>query len=127
MRVIVFAKATKDTEAGVVPTKQAWEEMDQFNEELIKAGVLIAGEGLKPSSEGVRIRYSGKDRFVTDGPFPEIKEVIAGYSIWEVASMEVAVDWAKRCPMTEPWEVEIRPAFCYSEDEVNDIMSQSEE
>ncbi len=93
MRVMVFGKATKDTEAGVMPTKQAWEEIDQFNEELLKAGIVLAAEGLLPSSKGVRVRFSGKDRIVTEGPFAETKEVVAGYSIWQVKSMEEAIAW----------------------------------
>ena len=125
MRVMVFGKATKDTEAGVMPTAQAWEAMEQFQEELVKAGILLVGEGLKPSSTGVRVRCSGKDRIVTDGPFAETKEVIAGYSIWQVKSMEEAVAWVKRCPMTDGSEVEIRPIFCYSPEEVSEIVSQA--
>jgi hypothetical protein len=125
MRVMVFGKATKDTEAGVMPTAQAWEAMDQFNEELVKAGIMLVGEGLKPSSTGVRVRYSGKDRIVTDGPFAETKELIAGYSIWEVKSMEEAIAWAKRCPLPDDSEVEIRPIFSYSPEEVSEIVSQA--
>jgi len=125
MRVIVFGKATKDTEAGVMPTAQAWEEMDKFNEELVKAGIVLGGEGLMPSSTGVRVRCSGKDRIVTDGPFAETKEVVAGYSIWQVKSMEEAVAWVKRCPMTDDSEVEIRPIFSYSPEEVSEIVSQA--
>ena len=125
MRVMVFGKATKDSEAGVMPTAQAWEEMDKFNEELVKAGIVLAGEGLMPSSTGVRIRCSGKDRIVTDGPFAETKEIVAGYSIWEVKSMEEAIAWAKRCPMTDDSEVEIRPIFSFSPEEVSEIVSQA--
>ena len=125
MRVIVFGKATKDTEAGVMPTAQAWEEMDKFNEELVKAGIVLGGEGLMPSSTGVRVRCSGKDRIVTDGPFAETKELVAGYSIWQVNSMEEAVAWVKRCPMTDDSEVEIRPIFSYSPEEVSEIVSQA--
>jgi hypothetical protein len=125
MRVMVLGKATKDTEAGVMPTAQAWEEMDQFNEELVKAGIVLVGEGLKPSSTGVRVRFSGKDRIVTDGPFPETKELVAGYSIWQVKSMEEAIAWVKRCPMTDDSEVEIRPIFSYSPEEVSEIVSQA--
>ena len=125
MRVMVFGKATKDTEAGVMPTAQAWEEMEQFNEELVKAGIVLVGEGLKPSSTGVRVRFSGKDRIVTDGPFPETKELVAGYSIWQVKSMEEAIAWVKRCPMTDDSEVEIRPIFSYSPEEVSEIVSQA--
>ena len=108
-----------------MPTAQAWEEMEQFNEELVKAGIVLAGEGLQPSSKGVRVRCSGKDRIVTDGPFAETKELIAGYSIWQVKSMEEAIAWVKRCPMTDDSEVEIRPIFSYSAEEVSEIVSQA--
>jgi len=127
MRVMVFGKATKETEAGVMPSAQAWEEMSQFIEDLIKAGILVTGEGLQPSSAAVRIRCYGKDRIVTDGPFAETKELIAGYSIWEVKSMEEAIAWAKRCPMTDDSEIEIRPIFSYSSEEVSEIESQAKE
>ena len=123
MRVMVFGKATRDTEAGVMPTAQAWEEMDQFHEELVKAGIMVVGEGLKPSSTGVRVRCSGKDRIVTDGPFTETKELIAGYSIWEVKSMEEAIAWVKRSPMADDSEVELRPIFSFSPEEVSEIVS----
>jgi len=102
-----------------------WEEMDQFNEELVKAGIMLVGEGLKPSSTGVRVRFSAKDRIVTDGPFAETKELVSGYSIWEVKSMEEAIAWVKRCPMTDDSEVEIRPIFSYSPEEVSEIVSQA--
>ncbi|MDB5389875.1 MAG: hypothetical protein JWM11_5521 [Planctomycetaceae bacterium] len=125
MRVMVFGKATKDTEAGVMPTAQAWEEMDKFNEELVKAGIVLVGEGLMPSSTGVRVRCFEKDRIVTDGPFAETKEVIAGYMIWQVKSMDEAIAWVKRSPMTEDSEVEIRPIFSYSPEEVSEIVSQA--
>jgi hypothetical protein len=125
MRVMVLGKATKDTEAGVMPSAQAWEAMEQFNEELVKAGIVLVGEGLKPSSTGVRVRFSGKDRIVTDGPFAETKELVAGYSIWQVKSMEEAIAWVKRCPMTDDSEVEIRPIFSYSPEEVSEIVSQA--
>jgi hypothetical protein len=125
MRVMVLGKASKDTEAGVMPTAQAWEEMEKFNEELVKAGIVLAGEGLMPSSKGVRVRCSGKDRIVTDGPFAETKELVAGYSIWQVKSMEEAIAWVKRCPMTDDSEVEIRPIFSYSPEEVSEIVSQA--
>ena len=124
MRVMVLGKATKDTEAGVMPTAQAWEAMEQFNEELVKAGIVLVGEGLMPSSTGVRVRFSGKDRIVTDGPFAETKELVAGYAIWQVKSMEEAIAWVKRCPMTDS-EVEIRPIFSYSPEEVSEIVSQA--
>jgi hypothetical protein len=121
---MVLGKATKDTEAGVMPTAQAWEAMEQFNEELVKAGIMLVGEGLMPSSAGVRVRFSGKDRIVTDGPFAETKELVAGYSIWQVKSMEEAVSWAKRCPLTDG-DLEIRPIFSYSPEEVSEIVSQA--
>src|SRR5262245_66668949 len=108
MRVMVFGKATKDTEAGVMPTQQMWEAMEQYNEELVKAGIMLAGEGLKPSSTGVRVRFSGKDRSVTDGPFAETKELVAGYWIWQVKSMEEAITWLKRCPNPMPVDSEDR-------------------
>ncbi|MFL5246093.1 MAG: YciI family protein [Gemmataceae bacterium] len=125
MRVMVFGKATKDTEAGVMPTQQMWEEMEQFNEELVKAGIVLVGEGLMPSSTGVRVRCSGKDRIVTEGPFAETKEIIAGYMIWQVKSMEEAIAWVKRSPMTDDSEVEIRPIFSYSAEEVSEMVSQA--
>jgi hypothetical protein len=125
MRVMVFGKATKDSEAGVMPTAQAWAEMEQFQEELVKAGILLGGEGLMPSSTGARIRCTGEYRIVTDGPFAEIKEVIAGYAIWQVQSMEEAIAWAKRCPMTDNSEIELRPIFSYSPEEVSEIESQA--
>jgi hypothetical protein len=125
MKVMVFGKANKDTEAGVMPPRQMWEEMAQFNDELVKAGILLVGEGLKPSSTGVRVRCSGKDRIVTDGPFAETKELVAGYMIWQVKSMEEAIAWVKRSPMTDDSEVEIRPIFSYSPEEVSEIVSQA--
>ena len=125
MRVMVLGKATKDTEAGVMPTQQMWEAMEKFNEELVKAGIVLAGEGLQPSSKGVRVHFSGKDRIVTDGPFAEAKELIAGYSIWQVKSMDEAIAWVKRCPMTDG-SVEIRPIFSYSPEEVSEIVSQAQ-
>ncbi|HEY0982085.1 YciI family protein [Schlesneria sp.] len=123
MRVMVLGKASKDTEAGAMPSPQAWEAMEQFNEELIKAGIVLAGEGLMPSAKGVRIRYSGKDRHVMQGPFAETKEIVAGYSIWEVQSIDEAIDWAKRCPLEDGAEVEIRPIFSYSEEDVSEILT----
>jgi hypothetical protein len=113
MRVMVLVKASKDSEAGVMPTQQLLTEMGQFNEELVKAGVMLAGEGLHPSSKGVRVRFSGAERIVIDGPFAETKELVAGYWIWQVKSMDEAIAWLKRCPrpMTEDSDVEIRPIF----------------
>lgn len=113
MRVMVIVKATKDSEAGVPPTKELITAMGNYNEELVKAGIMLAGEGLKPSSKGKRVRFSGSKRSVIDGPFAETKELIAGYWIWQVRSMEEAVEWLKRCPNPMPGEseVEIRPVF----------------
>ena len=113
MRVMVIVKASKASEAGEMPSQQLLTEMGNFNEELVKAGVMLAGEGLHPSKKGARVRFSGKDRMVTDGPFAETKELIAGYWIWKVASMDEAIAWAKRCPNPhqEDSEVEIRPIF----------------
>jgi hypothetical protein len=113
MRVMVLIKATKDTEAGVMPSEQLLAEMGAFNEELVKAGVMLDGEGLHPTSKAKRIRFQGDKRTVVDGPFAETKELLAGYWIWRVTSMEEAVDWAKRIPNPtgEEGEVEIRPVF----------------
>ena len=113
MRVMVIVKATKDSEAGVLPTKELFEAMGKYNEELVKAGIMLAGDGLKPSSAGKRVRFSGTKRTVIDGPFSETKELVAGYWIWEVRSMEEAVEWLKRCPnpMPSESEVEIRPFY----------------
>jgi hypothetical protein len=113
MRVMVIVKATKDSEAGALPSKELLTAMGKYNEELVKAGIMLAGEGLKPSSKGKRVRFSGEKRSVIDGPFAETKELIAGYWIWQVRSMEEAVEWLKRCPNPMPGEseVEIRPVF----------------
>lgn len=111
MRVMVLVKATKDSETGVLPSPDLLEAMGRFNEELINAGVMQGGDGLKPSSEGKRIAFDGTSRLVIDGPFAETKELVAGYWIWEVKDMDDAVAWAKRCPnpMPGPSELEIRP------------------
>src|SRR6266446_5744149 len=98
MKVMVIVKATKDSEAGIMPSQQLLTEMGNFNEELVKAGIMLAGEGLHPSSKGARVRFSGKDRTVIDGPFAETKELIAGYWLWKVKSMDEALEWLKRCP-----------------------------
>jgi hypothetical protein len=113
MRVMVIVKATRDSETGVLPSKELITAMGNYNEELVKAGIMLAGEGLKPSSQGKRLRFSGSKRTVVDGPFSETKELIAGYWIWQVRSMEEAVEWLKRCPNPMPGEseVEIRPVF----------------
>jgi hypothetical protein len=110
---MVLVKACKASESGVMPIRQKMAEMGEFNDELVKAGIMLAAEGLKPSSTGVRVRFSGMDRIVTDGPFAETKELVAGYWIWEVKSMAEAITWVKRCPnpMTEDSDIEIRPIF----------------
>jgi hypothetical protein len=114
MRVMVIVKATKSSEAGVMPSEQLLTEMGRFNEELVKAGVMLAGDGLKPSSSGKRVRFSGGKKKVIDGPFAETKELIAGYWIWQVQSMDEALEWMRRCPDPMPGEeseIEIRPVF----------------
>ena len=113
MRVMVIVKATKDSEAGILPSKELLAAMGKYNEELVKAGIMLAGEGLKPTSNGKRVRFSGSKRTVIDGPFAETKEVIAGYWIWQVRSMDEAVEWLKRCPNPMPGEseIEIRPVY----------------
>jgi hypothetical protein len=114
MKVMVIVKATKNSEAGVMPSGQLLAAMGNYNEELVKAGIMLAGEGLHPSVKGKRIRFSGGARTVVDGPFTETKELIAGYWLWQVTSMEEAVEWARRCPDPMPGEdaeLEIRPIF----------------
>src|SRR5512143_2880149 len=113
MRVMVMVKATADSEAGVMPSKELLAAMGAFNEELVKAGVMLAGEGLHPSAKGKRVRFSGRQRTVIDGPFTETKELVAGFWLWQVKSMEEAIEWARRCPNPMPTdsEIEIRPVF----------------
>jgi hypothetical protein len=113
MRVMVIVKANEESEAGVMPSEQLLREMGAFNEELVKAGVMLDGDGLKPSSAGARVRFSGSQRTVIDGPFVETKELIAGYWIWQVESLDEAIEWVKRCPnpMSGESEIEIRPFF----------------
>jgi hypothetical protein len=113
MRVMVIVKADKDSEAGVMPSEKLLAEMGAYNEELVKAGIMLAGEGLHPSSKGKRVLFSGEKRSVTDGPFAETKELIAGFWLWQVKSMDEAVEWVKRCPnpMLGESEIEIRPVF----------------
>src|SRR5262245_8226513 len=114
MRVMVIVKASKSSEAGVMPSEKLLTEMGRFNEELVKAGVMLAGEGLQPSSKGKRVHLGGGKKTVTDGPFAEAKELIAGYWVWQVKSMEEAVEWARRCPEPMPGEesaLELRPIF----------------
>jgi hypothetical protein len=113
MRVMVIVKASKDSEAGVMPSEKLLTEMGKYNEELAKAGVMLAGEGLHPSSKGARVKFSGEKRVVYHGPFAETKELVAGFWLWQVKSMDEAIEWLKRCPNPHPedCEVEIRPLF----------------
>lgn len=113
MRFMVIVKATKDSEAGVMPSEELLTEMGKYNEELVKAGVMLAGEGLQPSSKGARVRFSGKDRTVIDGPFAETKELIAGFWLFQCRSLEECIEWVKRCPnpMNEDSDIEIRQVF----------------
>jgi hypothetical protein len=114
MRVMVIVKASADSEAGKMPDQELLAEMSRFNEQLTKAGVMVSADGLHPSSAGKRMRFSGNKRIIIDGPFTETKELIAGYWIWEVASLDDALEWARRCPNLDPGietEIEIRPMF----------------
>ena len=127
MRVMVIVKATKDSEAGVMPSVELLQAMGAFNEELVKAGVMLAGEGLHPSSRGARIRFEGSKRTVIDGPFAETKELVAGFWLLQVKSMEEAIEWMKRCPNPheEDSEIEIRPVF--EEEDFGELVSQAPE
>ena len=111
MRIMVLVKATKDSEAGMMPTTELFEAMGKFNEQLVNAGIMLAGDGLKPSSQGKRVAFDGPRRTVIDGPFAETRELVAGYWLWEVKDMAEAVEWVKRCPNPMPGtsEIEIRP------------------
>ncbi|HQR37991.1 MAG TPA: YciI family protein [Blastocatellia bacterium] len=113
MRFMVIVKATQESEAGIMPSQELITAMDNFNEELVKAGIFLAGEGLQPSSKGVRVRFSGDKRTVVDGPFAESKELIAGFWLWQVKSLEEAIEWVKRCPnpMMSDSDIEIRQVF----------------
>jgi hypothetical protein len=113
MRCVVFVKATKESEAGVLPDEKLLAAMGRYNEELVAAGIMQAGEGLQPSSKGARVRFSGAKRTVIDGPFPETKELVAGFWIWKVKSLEEAIEWVKKCPnpMTSDSDIEIRPFY----------------
>jgi len=113
MRVMVIVKATEESEAGVMPSEELLTEMGKYNEELVKAGIMLAGEGLHPSSRGARVHFSGSRRSVIDGPFAETKELIAGFWLWQVKSLEEAIEWVKRCPnpMENDSDIEIRPVF----------------
>ena len=113
MKVMVLVKATDASEAGVMPTAELFEAMGKFNEELVNAGVMLAGEGLKPTSHGTRIAFDGPSRRVIDGPFAETRELVAGFWLWQVRSMDEAIEWAKRCPnpMLGPSDIDIRPLY----------------
>jgi len=113
MRFLVMVKATKDSETGVMPDERLLTEMGKFNEELVKAGILLAAEGLHPSSKGARVKFSGEKRTVVDGPFAETKELVAGFWLWQVKSLEEAIEWVRRCPNPHPGEseIEIRQVF----------------
>jgi len=123
MRFMVLVKATRDSEAGVLPTPQAFAEMGRFNEELIRAGVMQAGEGLHPSSRGARVRFSGKERKVIDGPFAETKELVAGFWLWKCASLQEAIDWVKRCPNPMPGDSEIEIRQIYEAEDFGDAFT----
>ena len=113
MRFMIIVRATRDSEAGVMPSERLLGEMGKFNEELVKAGVMLAGEGLHPSAKGARVRFSGKQRSVIDGPFAETKELIAGFWLWQVRSLDEAIEWVRRCPnpFDTDSEIEIRQVF----------------
>ncbi|MCA9130805.1 MAG: nuclear transport factor 2 family protein [Planctomycetales bacterium] len=128
MKVIVFVKATPSSEAGVMPRTELLAEMGQYNEQLVQAGIMKTGEGLKPSKEGVRVRFSGPNRTVIDGPFAETKELVAGFWIWEVRSMQEAIDWVRKCPnpMDTDSDIEIRPVFGFEDFAESDPTGQLE-
>ena len=123
MRFMILVKADKNSEAGVMPSEQMFAEMGRFNEELVKAGVMEAGEGLHPSSKGARVRFSGKNRTVIDGPFSETKELVAGFWIWQCASMQEAIDWVKRCPNPMPGESEIEIRRIYEAEDFGGALT----
>ena len=129
MRVMVIVKANEDSEAGVMPSEQILTDMGKYNEELVKAGVMLAGEGLHPSSKGKRVKFNGSNRLVTDGPFAETRELIAGFWLWKVKSMDDAVEWLKRAPFDGGTELEIRQVFEMEEfgDEFTPELREQEE
>lgn len=129
MRVMVIVKASRESEAGQMPSRQILADMGTFNEELVKAGVMLAGEGLHPSSRGKRVKFSGAQRTVIDGPFSEAKELVAGYWLWQVRSMDDAVEWLKKAPFDGGTEIEIRPVFeadDFGEELTPDLRAQEE-
>jgi hypothetical protein len=123
MRFMVIVKATEDSEAGIMPSEELLTAMMKYNEELVKAGIMLAGDGLQPSSKGARVQFDGPKRTVVDGPFAETKELVAGYWIWQVRSLDEAIEWVKRCPnpMPGPSEIEIRPL--YEMEDFGDIVT----
>jgi hypothetical protein len=123
MRFMVMVKATRESEAGEMPSEQMFAEMGRFNDELIKAGVMLAGEGLHPSAKGARVRFSGKDRSVIDGPFAETKELVAGFWLWRCASLQEAIDWVKRCPNPMPTESEIEIRQIYEAEDLGETYT----
>jgi hypothetical protein len=123
MRFMVIVKATKESEAGILPESQLLTDMGKFNEELVKAGVMLAGEGLQPSSKGARVRFSGSERTAIDGPFAETKELVAGFWLWQVRSLEEAIEWVKRCPSPFQGESEIEIRQVYEIEDFAPIMT----
>jgi len=123
MRFMVLVKATPESEAGVMPSAELFAAMGKFNEELVNAGVMQAGEGLQPSSKGARVRFSGKDRKVIDGPFAETKELVAGYWIWKCASLQEAIEWVKRCPNPMPGDSEIEIRRIYEAEDFGEALT----
>ncbi len=123
MRFMILVKATADSEAGVMPDEKMFAAMGAFNEELVKAGIMLAGEGLHPSSRGARVRFSGSRRTVIDGPFAETKELVAGYWIWQVKSKEEAIEWVKRCPNPMPGDSEIEIRRIYEAEDFGDALT----
>ena len=126
MRCMVFVKASKESEAGVLPSTELLTNMGKFNEELIKAGIVLAMDGLHPSSKGARVKFSGKSRTVTDGPFAETKELIAGFWIWQVKSLEEAIEWVKRCPNPHAGDSEIEIRQVFEMEDFAPILSEEE-
>jgi hypothetical protein len=123
MKFMIMVKATKDSEAGVMPSEQMFTEMMKYNEELVKAGIMLAGEGLHPSSNGARVRFSGSKRTVIDGPFAETKELVAGYWLWEVKSKAEAIEWVKRCPNPMPGDSEIEIRQIYGAEDLGEAFT----
>jgi hypothetical protein len=123
MKFMILVKATKDSEAGVMPSKDAFSEMGRYNEELAKAGILLAADGLHPSSGGVRVRFSGTERTVIEGPFANPNELVAGFWLWQVNSREEAIEWVKRCPNPMPGDSEIEIRQIYEADELGDVFT----